>query len=129
MWRKSRIESFGITVGSMTKTPILSYGCLQGLKEQGLDFELVLLGERYERIPEAMSMIQEEFSTQIVHEDWLDSREDYLKLLATCTIMPVTSKHEFYGYSVLEGMASGVFPVLPDNLVYPEYKEYLGGEH
>jgi glycosyltransferase involved in cell wall biosynthesis len=31
-----------------------------------------------------------------------------------------TAEHEFFGIAVVEAMAAGAFPVLPDRLVYPE---------
>ncbi len=107
------------------KGPDRFLNLLNTLKERSLNFELVLLGEQYERIPDAMSQVLIQHADRIVHHGWLDNEEQYLELVASCAVLPVTSMHEFYGYSVLEAILSGCKPVLPNALVYPEYANAL----
>jgi len=40
--------------------------------------------------------------------------------LKTCHVLPVTNNQEFFGLSVMEAIAAGVHPILPNRLSYPE---------
>lgn len=52
----------------------------------------------------------------------------YARWLNRADILPVTSRHDFFGCSVVEAMYCGVFPILPRRLAYPEHLEGKGGE-
>ena len=44
---------------------------------------------------------------------------DYRRLLLASDIVVSTALQEFFGISVMEAVAAGAFPVLPDRLSYP----------
>jgi len=52
---------------------------------------------------------------------FIESRQEYLGLLARSHCILSTSRHEFQGLAVQEAIASGCIPIVPDRLVYPEY--------
>lgn len=52
---------------------------------------------------------------------FIEERDQYLSLLASCHVVLSTALHEFQGISVQEAMATGCIPIVPDRLVYPEY--------
>ena len=47
-------------------------------------------------------------------------RDRYVALLNDSDIVVSTADHEFFGISVVEAVAAGCFPVLPNRLSYPE---------
>ena len=91
------------------------------LKEKQIDFQLILLGERFK---ETNAIIQEivEITGQenVLFNGYADTKEMYWKWLKKADILPVTNKQEFFGISVMEAIHAGVKPVLPNRLSYPE---------
>lgn len=102
------------------KNPELFFKSLMEISSEGIDFELVVLGEQYHKAPEIFKTAKRNLSKHIAHWGTVD-RETYYKWLQTATIAPVTSNHDFFGISVLESAGMGVVPILPDRLVYPEH--------
>lgn len=103
------------------KNPDVFLQVLQALSVRKVEFELVLLGERYSKMPSVFFTIQEQFSNHIVHNGYAESREKYWELLSRCDVLPVTSNQDFFGISIVEAISAGVVPVLPNRLAYPEY--------
>lgn len=79
----------------------------------------VLLGERFSRIPEAMTRFRREFADDIEHDGFLDESA-YRTALAGCDWVLSTARHEFFGIAVVEALLAGCLPWLPDRLSYPE---------
>ncbi len=62
---------------------------------------------------------EKEFSEHIVASGEFD-RADYLDYVAQCDLVVSCAKHEFFGVAVVEAVASGCIPLLPNALSYPE---------
>ncbi|RMG60015.1 MAG: glycosyltransferase, partial [Bacteroidetes bacterium] len=60
-------------------------------------------------------------ASEIVHWGYVPDRDAYWRWLQQADILPVTSRHDFFGRSVVEAMAAGVLPLLPRRLAYPEH--------
>lgn len=103
------------------KNPESFYNALQFLRHHRKEFKLILLGASFTKSPPAYEKIKNHFGHQIIHEGFVFDRSEYFRLIASADIQPVCNIQEFYGISVLEAIASGVFPLLPDRLVYPEH--------
>ncbi len=103
------------------KDPDAFFSALRTLSQVGIPFELVVLGRKYRRSPKVFAQAKTQLERHILHWGYADSRQVYLDWLQRSTILPVTSQHDFFGLSVLEAIASGAFPLLPDRLVYPEH--------
>lgn len=84
-----------------------------------LDFQVVLLGGRPQRKPPKLLEFEQYLGPRLLHSGWC-SREEYLTWLSRATLTVSTARHEFFGISVLEATAMGVFPLLPARLSYPE---------
>lgn len=102
------------------KNPEEFFEVLFRLKDAGIDFQLVVLGEEKSTSPEIFRTAREKLKNEIISFGYAENYEEYRKLVAICDILPVTSKHEFFGISVLEAASAGVVPVLPKRLSYPE---------
>lgn len=103
------------------KNPMDFFNAIKHLQMQSIDFGLIVCGEGFEDQPEAFSKIQSEFSHELIHFGFAESRAEYKALLHQANIIPVTSQQEFFGQSVMEAMAAGCFPLLPDRLAYPNH--------
>ncbi|MDA8792029.1 DUF3524 domain-containing protein [Bacteriovoracaceae bacterium] len=102
------------------KNPAEFFNVLYRLKEEKIQFKLILLGESYSSIPGIFKEAQIKLKNEIIHMGYAD-RETYENLLQKCDILPVTSIHDFFGASVVEAIAHGVYPLLPNRLAYPEH--------
>jgi len=91
----------------------------RALRGEAPEFRLVVVGQTYRTKPPAF----EEARSKLVHriERWgfVDSRREYLDLIARCAVVVSTSRHEFFGVSVMEAIHLGCRPLLPRRLNYP----------
>ena len=82
--------------------------------------EIALVGRRFRREPEAFAALPAVLGERLVHCGYLPERADYLALLSAADIALSTARHEFQGIAVLEAVARGCLPCVPDALSYPE---------
>lgn len=102
------------------KGPDRLFAILQALEATGLDYEMAIMGEQFRSVPEVFTNIQRQFSHRITQFGYAESREQYFAILASSDLFLSTALHEFQGLSVLEAVAVGCVPILPNRQVYPE---------
>lgn len=109
------------------KGPAFFFEALRMLKGNGVVFRLIVLGESFARQPACFEEAEKEFSEEIIHFGYAESREQYASLLRQGDVVVSTARHEFFGIAILEGVRAGCYPLLPDDLSYPELygKAYL----
>jgi glycosyltransferase involved in cell wall biosynthesis len=90
--------------------------CIEG---SGLDYELALTGQQFRSAPPVFETISREFAPRLVQFGFIECRRDYHALLRGADLVLSTARHEFQGLSVLEAVAAGCLPVVPDRLAYP----------
>lgn len=103
------------------KNPEAFFKALFEISERGIDFKLVVMGEKYERYPAIFSEAKEKLAQHILHFGYAESYEEYCKWLWVADILPVTSVQDFFGISVVEAMYCNAIPFLPKRLAYPEH--------
>jgi glycosyltransferase involved in cell wall biosynthesis len=86
---------------------------------ESVDFRVALAGERFVGQGDEYRPLIDRLGDRVVVDRFLP-RDEYDRLLVTADIVVSTAHQEFFGVSVVEAMHAGVFPVLPDRLVYPE---------
>lgn len=101
------------------KDPATSFRVLQKLNDTGINFRLALLGERFRESPESFDRIRSTIPDRIVVDEYPD-RESYLDWLHQGDIVISSAMQENFGLSVVEAIAAGCRPLLPDRLAYPE---------
>ena len=90
------------------------------LERLGLDYELAMTGQQFRSSPEVFSRIESQFSHRLLQFGYLEEAADYRALLRDADIVLSTAQHEFQGLAVLEAVASGCLPAVPDRQAYPE---------
>lgn len=100
------------------KNPRSVFGALAAAAEDGLDFDLVLAG-RNQGHSENAEWVRARLGDRILHEGWL-SPDDYRSWLLRSDVVVSAADHEFFGIAIVEAVAAGAVPVLPDRLSYPE---------
>ncbi len=103
------------------KNPDVFFSALFELNEQGIEFELAVLGESYKKQPAVFLEARQRLERQIVHWGYAESFADYAKWLWRADILPVTSIHDFFGVSVVQAIYCNSHPLLPKRLAYPEH--------
>lgn len=101
------------------KDPGAFFDALDALAAEGVGFRVALCGERFARQQETYRARIEALGDRVVVDRELSDTE-YPAVLASADVAVSTALQEFFGISVVEAIAAGAFPVLPDRLVYPE---------
>lgn len=102
------------------KNPDAFFRALNAMHERGLEFKLALLGQVYGRKPPVFEAAAEQLGDRIVQSGRAGSRQAYYQWLKRGAIIISTAWQENFGIAVVEAMAHGCLPLLPDRLSYPE---------
>ena len=102
------------------KNPEEFFEVLFDLADSGCDFRLMVLGESYRRHPPVFDAARERLAGRIIQFGRLPGRREYLAALKLADVVVSTARHEFFGIAVVEAIACGCYPLLPDRLSYPE---------
>lgn len=117
---KSPIKIVWAARWELDKNPELLFKALRHLVKSETDFELFFLGEEMHTKLECIEQGKQEFSDYLKEFGYLKSREKYKQVLQTADVFVSTANHEFFGVSVVEAVAAGCCPVVPNHLAYPE---------
>lgn len=101
------------------KCPEEFFQTLFRLKQEGISFRLVVLGEQNDTIPAIFPEAKERLASEILHWGYTPDFETYAQWLWKADILPVTSRQDFFGGSVVEAMYCNCYPLLPHRLAYP----------
>ncbi|GIV33213.1 MAG: glycosyl transferase family 1 [Chitinophagales bacterium] len=103
------------------KNPEDFFNALFALQERGIVFHLVVLGQKFDRYPPIFDEARQRLKEKILHFGFVEEKKEYGKWLQMSDILPVTSRQDFFGASVVEAMYCNVVPLLPKRLAYPEH--------
>jgi glycosyltransferase involved in cell wall biosynthesis len=102
------------------KDPEAFFRVVNRLDDVGARFRLVLAGETFAETPPAFAEGFRRYADRVLHYGFAESFDDYASLLWRSDVVVSTSRHEFFGLSMLEAIHCGCHPLLPDRLTYPE---------
>lgn len=88
--------------------------------EQAFAFHIV--GQQFRRSPKSFDTLRGVLQERgwLGHWGYIDSVADYNALLRSCHVVLSTALHDFQGLSVLEAVAAGCVPVVPNRMAYRE---------
>ena len=103
------------------KNPEEFFSLLYRLEEDGIDFQVAVLGECFAQKPEVFLEASQQLKDRIVQFGFVNNFADYATWLWKADIIPVTSRHDFFGASVVQALYCNCYPLLPKRLSYPEH--------
>ena len=102
------------------KQPAAFFAALSKVQRAGVAFEVALLGENAQYVPQEFIAAREWLGGRVVQYGYLPSRNAYLELLGRGSVVVSAAIQENFGISVVEAVAAGCHPLLPCRLAYPE---------
>lgn len=86
-------------------------------------FTMHVVGQRFRSSPKVFDDIRRRLVDVDALGVWgfVEREQDYLQLLSQCDYVISTALHDFQGVAVLEAVAMGCYPIVPDRLAYPEW--------
>jgi glycosyltransferase involved in cell wall biosynthesis len=93
---------------------------LQYLVDHHCDFQVLILGQRFQHEHPVLQSMRELLGPRLEDAGYQKERSHYHALLADSDIVVSTAIHEYFGLGALEALRAGAFPVLPNDLAYPE---------
>jgi glycosyltransferase involved in cell wall biosynthesis len=86
-------------------------------------FTLHVVGQQFRQQPAAFAEIKTLLSEHAALGQWgfIASAENYRNLLCESHVVLSTALHDFQGLAVLEAVATGCIPLVPDRQAYPEW--------
>jgi glycosyltransferase involved in cell wall biosynthesis len=97
------------------------------LIDRNVDFRMAMCGEVFVSVPPTFAEITERLGRRLIHEGYAE-RDRYEAILLEAAVVLSTAEQEFFGIGVVEAIAAGAHPVLPNRLVYPERISAIGGD-
>lgn len=102
------------------KDPEAFFRVVNRLDDARLPFRLVLAGQTFSESPPSFEAGFRRYADRVVHYGFAESFADYAALLHRSDVVVSTSRHEFFGMSMMEAIHCGCHPLLPNRLTYPE---------
>lgn len=94
-------------------------------RSQSVPLKVHVVGQQFRQEPEAFAELKPLLSRAGVLGHWgfVPNQHDYRRVLAQSHGVLSTALHDFQGLSVLEAVAAGCRPLVPDREAYPEWFE------
>jgi glycosyltransferase involved in cell wall biosynthesis len=102
------------------KNPEDFFNLLFQLKQENIDFQLIVVGESFKKYPKIFDIARDTLRDNLLHFGYATTREEYARLLNASDLLPVTSYQDFFGISIMEAAYCKVVPLLPQRLTYPD---------
>lgn len=103
------------------KAPGRFFQTLYKLRDKNIPFKVNVVGQRFRDCPPEFDEARERLRDNILTWGYVEDNREYRSLLASSDLIISTSLHDFQGLAMLEGVAAGCLPVVPDRLAYPEF--------
>jgi glycosyltransferase involved in cell wall biosynthesis len=102
------------------KNPGEFFAVLDALAGRGVEFRVAILGECFSRSPDEFTAARERLGERVVAFGYAEDFGEYAAWLRAARVVPVTSRQDFFGASIVEAVYCGCHPLLPRRLAYPD---------
>jgi glycosyltransferase involved in cell wall biosynthesis len=102
------------------KNPEGFFGACEALAAARADFRLIVLGQRFGRVPPVFEAARERLADHVLHWGYVEKRADYARLLSRADVVVSLAHQDFFGVAVVEAMHAGCMPLLAKRLNYPD---------
>jgi glycosyltransferase involved in cell wall biosynthesis len=102
------------------KNPEDFFEAMAILKARNVRFRLSVIGQSFRVQPEIFARARNDFKDLIDHWGYQESCEAYRLALCEADVIVSTANHEFFGIGLVEAVAAGAYPLVPERLSYPE---------
>ena len=102
------------------KNPEEFFRAMKVLRDRKLSFNLAILGEKFRTSPPIFNEIQDQLADRLLHFGFVQSYAAYASWLWRSSLLPITSRQDFFGASIMEAVYCKTIPLLPNRLTYPE---------
>ncbi len=92
---------------------------LRSLADQGEQFQVAVVGFDDHHDPRRVRALLGPLGDRVIHQGWLPD-DEYRDLLRSADVVLASARQENFGIAVVEAVAAGCVPVVPDALAYPE---------
>jgi len=102
------------------KNPEDFFEAIKILKDKKVPFRIIIIGQSFRDRPEIFEQAHNDFHDHIDLWGYQQSRGDYERALYEADVAVSTANHEFFGIGIVEAVAAGAYPLVPNRLSYPE---------
>jgi glycosyltransferase involved in cell wall biosynthesis len=102
------------------KAPERFFGALYGIREKNIPFKVHVVGQQFRDHPQVFQKAREKLGDCVQSWGFVKDERDYRSILSSADLVVSTALHDFQGLAVLEGVAAGCLPLVPDRLAYRE---------
>jgi glycosyltransferase involved in cell wall biosynthesis len=103
------------------KAPDIFFQALRLLSERRVPFRVHVLGQAFRTVPPLFDEMRAILRHHIGQWGRVENREAYRQVLKKAHVVVSTARHDFQGLAVIEAVAAGCIPVVPDGFAYPEW--------
>ncbi len=101
------------------KRPSRFSRAIDQLAAEGVEFEVAILGQEPIGGDPARDDLEHRLGERLMWSGFAD-RATYEDIVGSADVVVSAADHEFFGIAIVEAVAAGACPVLPDGLSYPE---------
>jgi glycosyltransferase involved in cell wall biosynthesis len=103
------------------KQPGIFFEALYRLQEEGLAFEVTVLGKSFRQQPDEFREAEERLAGHIRHWGYVEDFAAYARLVWEADVQVSCAIQDFFGSSSCEAIYCDCFPILPNRLNYPSF--------
>ncbi|MDA0903079.1 MAG: DUF3524 domain-containing protein [Bacteroidetes bacterium] len=82
--------------------------------------QFAFLGRAPERLPDEWNGLKDDLGSRCIHWGYVEDETNYHAWLERADIAPIHPRQEYFGISIMEAMASGTIPWVPEAHAYVE---------